>query len=647
MLNIPILCYVSTAQRVKSLVEQIRHGKSNTTKSNPSRANPKTLTSTSTSAESKEKRSIKIKKMYVGWLHRSSVNDKFKQVKQLKDGGAVREIIYKADEELTPEYIKATAIKYFFPEQKSKYGTLEEMHVELGNYAQERFVEFSDTDGNICTFSKYLKTRGLYSSKFTLYLMSTCKEECCEIEVANKDIEMGKTLDNAKDSKVQPNNSPVFVIKTGAESASLKREQINENRLCIGYERETFSSYSEEVMCRSVSFNRKDCYDMVSFSNFEVLDMELKDFDPIDYGYKVCEIYKGEKCFLSTTCQSTFDESDSESSVQFPLSKCEMQNLIVHPPSEIWGYDNNELILGVAATCHKSSYAWYIWYHNDINIKGGNQNCCLVVTSPGSYKVEVRCGERKEISEPVHVDLVKEPCEQQDHSSIDSSSTLSSTNSTNLQDCEPNLPVVDKEDIKFILKDTIGSGSFVTVYKGKWAGTEVAIKQVKVRNAARLRSVVNQEVKVHSLARHPNIVQLMALSYTKTSNYLVSKLVNCRNLEDLLFSDDDTILSNCDKCSVAKQISQAVAYLHNLQSPIIHRDIKPANVIIAEHTHVTKLCDMGLSKLKSSQSVTMTTGTVTGTPAYMAPECLVYNKSGTAETRVVNKRRRPAISPAV
>lgn len=155
-----------------------------------------------------------------------------------------------------------------------------------------------------------------------------------------------------------------------------------------------------------------------------------------------------------------------------------------------------------------------------------------------------------------------------------------------------------------------------------------------MRNAARIRSRVNHEAKVHSLARHPNIVQLMAVSYAKNSIYLVSEYIDGQNLEDLIFNDGDSYLSSCNKASIAKQVSQAVAYLHNLHPSIVHKDIKPANVVIAQHTHIAKLYDMGLSKLKSSHSVSISEGTVTGTPTYMAPECLVSNKTATLESDV-------------
>lgn len=115
------------------------------------------------------------------------------------------------------------------------------------------------------------------------------------------------------------------------------------------------------------------------------------------------------------------------------------------------------------------------------------------------------------------------------------------------------LPVVEKDEV--ILKDEIGRGSFGTVYKGLWAGTYVAVKHIKVRNAKRLQASV--EIKVHSLVRHPNIVQIMAISFFKNAIYLVSELIKGPNLDDLLFSSDDKndthfTIQSCDKLHLGK-----------------------------------------------------------------------------------------------
>ena len=83
------------------------------------------------------------------------------------------------------------------------------------------------------------------------------------------------------------------------------------------------------------------------------------------------------------------------------------------------------------------------------------------------------------------------------------------------------LTVIDKEEIIFSNRDEIGRGSFGVVYKGSWAGTQVAVKYTKVRNTKRVWSAVQNEVQVHSMIRHPNIVQIMGVSLLKNSLYRV------------------------------------------------------------------------------------------------------------------------------
>ena len=124
--------------------------------------------------------------------------------------------------------------------------------------------------------------------------------------------------------------------------------------------------------------------------------------------------------------------------------------------------------------------------------------------------------------------------------------------------------------------------SFGVVFTGVWAGTEVAVKHVKIRNAKCLQTVMETEVRIHSMVHQPNIVQIMAISYLKNPIYLVSELIKGRSLEELLFNDDETsntfTIQSCNKLDVGKQVSSAVAYLHKLKLPLPHRDIKPANV---------------------------------------------------------------------
>ena len=140
--------------------------------------------------------------------------------------------------------------------------------------------------------------------------------------------------------------------------------------------------------------------------------------------------------------------------------------------------------------------------------------------------MEVHSGEEKKTLEPVVVCTVS-----------DMGSARSSASTTTPTENVTHLPVVEKEEINFSFKDEIGRGSFGIVYIGVWVGTKFAVKHVKIRNARHLQSIMETEVCFHNMACHPNIVQIMAISYLKNSIYLVSELIEGRNLDELLFSD--------------------------------------------------------------------------------------------------------------
>ena len=84
--------------------------------------------------------------MYIGWLHRSSNDSKYKQVR-MKEGGGIRDFTYGDGDDITVDFLKAKATKLFFPEGASKFGALGEMNPDLGNFAQQRITDITNIDG--------------------------------------------------------------------------------------------------------------------------------------------------------------------------------------------------------------------------------------------------------------------------------------------------------------------------------------------------------------------------------------------------------------------------------------------------------------------------------------------------------------------
>src|SRR5262249_51455294 len=74
---------------------------------------------------------------------------------------------------------------------------------------------------------------------------------------------------------------------------------------------------------------------------------------------------------------------------------------------------------------------------------------------------------------------------------------------------------------------------------------------------------------------------------------------------------------------VAKQIVAALDACHRRR--VLHRDLKPQNILLTANREA-KLDDFGVSRINTMSDLTKT-GTVLGTPEYMAPELFVSTKA--------------------
>lgn len=78
-----------------------------------------------------------------------------------------------------------------------------------------------------------------------------------------------------------------------------------------------------------------------------------------------------------------------------------------------------------------------------------------------------------------------------------------------------------------------------------------------------------------------------------------------------------TRMATGDLLELLRPVLDTLAKAHELG--IVHRDIKPANIFLLSRDQGVRLLDFGLSRLKSSATLTAV-GMVMGSPSYMAPE---------------------------
>ena len=173
----------------------------------------------------------------------------------------------------------------------------------------------------------------------------------------------------------------------------------------------------------------------------------------------------------------------------------------------------------------------------------------------------------------------------------------------------------------------IGEGGYGPVYKCYLDHTPVAIKVLRP-DAAQGRSQFQQEVEVLSCIRHPNMVLL--LGACPEYGCLVYEYMANGSLDDRLFRRGNSPVMPWQlRFRIAAEIGTGLLFLHQTKpEPLVHRDLKPGNILL-DHNWVSKISDVGLSRLVPptvADTVTQYRVTSTaGTFCYIDPE---YQQTG-------------------
>ncbi len=144
-------------------------------------------------------------------------------------------------------------------------------------------------------------------------------------------------------------------------------------------------------------------------------------------------------------------------------------------------------------------------------------------------------------------------------------------------------------------------------------GRKVAIKRLHPEREIDVRPRFRREMRLAASLSHPHLVRLLDAIVEDEAVLLVMEYVEGETLAERLRHGP---LELPVVREVLRSLADAVDYLHS--RGIIHRDIKPANILL-DRTGRVKLTDLGIASAAEATGIT-TSGSVLGTPAYMAPE---------------------------
>nr|BAC80147.1 constitutive triple response 1-like protein kinase [Delphinium hybrid cultivar] len=184
----------------------------------------------------------------------------------------------------------------------------------------------------------------------------------------------------------------------------------------------------------------------------------------------------------------------------------------------------------------------------------------------------------------------------------------------------------DVEDLdipwdNLIIKEKIGAGSFGTVHRADWNGSEVAVKILMEQDyhATCFKEFI-REVALMKRLRHPNIVLFMGAVTRRPHLSIVTEYLARGSLYRLLHkSDPREIPDEFRRISMAYDVAKGMNYLHRRNPPIVHRDLKSPNLLV-DNMYTVKVCDFWLSRLKANTY--LSAKSAAGTPEWMAPEVL-------------------------
>jgi tetratricopeptide (TPR) repeat protein/serine/threonine protein kinase len=178
----------------------------------------------------------------------------------------------------------------------------------------------------------------------------------------------------------------------------------------------------------------------------------------------------------------------------------------------------------------------------------------------------------------------------------------------------------------------LGRGGMGVVYKARQIGLNriVALKMVLAGAHAGEEQLARFYVEAEAVAglQHPNVVQIYEVGKHDGLPYFSLEFVDGGNLAGKLEGKPQPPR---EAARILELLARGMACAH--KQGIIHRDLKPANVLLTApltaeglpagsqpSLGVPKITDFGLAKRLESDSSQTKTGTLMGTPSYMAPE---------------------------
>jgi serine/threonine protein kinase len=176
---------------------------------------------------------------------------------------------------------------------------------------------------------------------------------------------------------------------------------------------------------------------------------------------------------------------------------------------------------------------------------------------------------------------------------------------------------------QYQILEHVGTGGMAAVYRAHQSSVDrdVAIKVIATGVTGDARDVQRFQREARLIARleHTHILPIYDFDGRHDPPYIVMRYLDGGTLKDVIAQG---ALPHDEVTYFMRQVGSALDYAH--RQGIVHRDVKPSNILIDREGNAF-VADFGIARMVSrgrdARGAALTaTGTMVGTPGYMAPE---------------------------
>jgi len=180
---------------------------------------------------------------------------------------------------------------------------------------------------------------------------------------------------------------------------------------------------------------------------------------------------------------------------------------------------------------------------------------------------------------------------------------------------------------RYELTRELGRGAMGVVYLGHdpkivrdVAIKTIDLKQFNGKEAEEIKIRFFREAEAAGRLNHPNVVTVYDVGEEHDLAFIAMDYIPGQSLSG--HTDEESLLAPTTVYKLIGQAAQAIDYAH--RQGIVHRDIKPSNILYNELDERIKVSDFGIARV--TDTTTTRTGTILGSPSYMAPEQMTDGK---------------------